>query len=256
MSRRPEAPRSRQVGRGTPVIGVLGGMGPAATVDFYGKLVALVPAEFDQSHPRVVIWADPTVPDRSTALSGGGEDPTPWLLNGADKLQRAGATVIAMPCNTAHAFLPRMSGTVRVPILNMIEEVAAYLRGRLPAVQTVGLLATTGTVRAGLYQRVLHHGRIKLLLPTPETQRTYVDGAIRALKAGRRGTQVEQCLRHATAELTSRGAELLIAGCTELPLGLSASEASCPVIDPAEVLARAVLGHVGFPSALDMAGQR
>src|SRR3546814_6650974 len=86
-----------------PVIGILGGIGPAATADFYSKLVALTPGSTDQEHPKVVIWADPTVPDRTLALTENGPDPTPWLIRGARVLRESGATTLAIPCNTARS---------------------------------------------------------------------------------------------------------------------------------------------------------
>ena len=127
-----------------PVIGILGGMGPAATADFYSKLVALTPGSTDQEHPKVVIWADPTVPDRTLALTENGPDPTPWLIRGARVLRESGATTLAIPCNTAHAFLPAISSQLGLPVVHMIDEVARHIRTLSPAVTSVGLLATHG----------------------------------------------------------------------------------------------------------------
>src|SRR5215475_13736513 len=104
------------------MLGVLGGMGPMATVDFYRRLLPYTNVRTDQEHLPVIIWADPSVPDRSAALTGTGADPTAWLVKGARALQSVGATVLAMPCNTAHAFLPAIQAAVTVPLLNMVEE--------------------------------------------------------------------------------------------------------------------------------------
>jgi aspartate racemase len=226
------------------VIGVLGGMGPAATADFYAKLVAACPAGTDQGHPRVVIWADPTVPDRSRALTGNGPDPTPWLLRGAVVLEQAGATVLAIPCNTAHAFLPRIVSQLRVPVVHMIDEVARSLSAATPRVRTAGVLATSGTVEAGLYQAALASAGIQVVVPPATVQRRQVDHAIRAVKAGRRGADIRRDLLLAANDLRDRGAEVLIAGCTEIPLCLPAADAPCAVIDPGLVLAKAVLAYV------------
>src|SRR5205823_10945930 len=117
-----------------PIVGILGGMGPAATADLYAKIIAATPATRDQDHLHVVIWADPTVPDRSTALLHGGEDPTPWLLRGAQRLVEMGAALIAVPCNTAHAFLPRIAGEVPVPFLHMMAETATAIEVAHPAI--------------------------------------------------------------------------------------------------------------------------
>lgn len=224
------------------VIGILGGMGPAATADFYTKLVTLSAAGTDQDQPRVVIWADPTVPDRSRALTSDGPDPTPWLLRGVRTLEQAGASVLAIPCNTAHAFLPRMSGQVRIPVVHMIEEVAKFLAATMPDVSTAGVLATTGTVTAGLYQQALSSVGIRVFVPPEPVQRARVDRTIRAVKAGDRGAEVRQDLLVAANGLDGRGAEVLIAGCTDIPLGLPPADVPWP--DPGLVLARAVLVHV------------
>ena len=223
------------------IIGILGGMGPAATADFYSKLVSMTPVHSDQEHLRTVIWSDPTVPDRTEALLGQGPDPTPWLLHGCRVLREAGATVIAIPCNTAHAFVPRIADRIGLPIIHMIDEVARHLATFEPPVRTAGLLATTGTVQAGLYQQWLTRVGIDLVLPDPASQDEEVMAAIRAVKAGERGILAFEPLRRAAQRLVDRGAQAIIAGCTEIPLGLSPSAVDVPLLDPAVVLAQALI---------------
>ncbi|MCX5244178.1 amino acid racemase [Streptomyces sp. NBC_00201] len=224
----------------TEVIGILGGMGPAATADFYAKLVSMTPGHSDQDHLRTVIWSDPTIPDRTEALLGNGTDPTPWLLNGSRVLREAGATVIAIPCNTAHAFVPRIADHVGLPIVHMIGEVARHLATLRPTVRTAGLLATTGTVQAGLYQEWLDRYGIRLALPDPTSRQDEVMAAIRAVKAGKNGAATAP-LADAALQLTGQGAQAIIAGCTEIPLGLPADAVDVPLIDPAVILARALV---------------
>lgn len=226
----------------TEIIGILGGMGPAATADFYAKLVSMTPGRSDQDHLTTVIWSDPTIPDRTEALLGNGPDPTPWLLNGGRVLREAGATVIAIPCNTAHAFVPRIADHVGLPIIHMIGEVARHLTTLRPAVRTAGLLATTGTVRAGLYQEWLDRYGIRLVLPDEADQHGAVMAAIRAVKAGTRDAATASLTR-AARRLTERGAQAIIAGCTEIPLGLpaGADTIDVPLIDPAVILARTLV---------------
>src|SRR5690606_23023618 len=98
-----------------PIVGILGGMGPLATADLYRKIIEVTPATRDQDHLHVIIDADPTVPDRTQALLHGAEDPTPWLVAGARRLESAGASFIVIPCNTAHAFLDRLLPEISVP---------------------------------------------------------------------------------------------------------------------------------------------
>ncbi|MEU7282842.1 amino acid racemase [Streptomyces sp. NPDC045431] len=222
-------------------IGILGGMGPLATVDFYRKVIDVTPAGVDQDHLPVVVWADPTVPDRSAALTGRGPDPTPWLVRGAHRLEAMGARIIATPCNTAHAFLDSVRTSVRVPMLDMIAETVAEIRSCHPDVTSVGLLATTGTLRAGLYQRGLEGEGLRVVTPTTLTQEEYVTGAIRRVKAGEVDAGPVRLIERAAEELAARGAGLLVAGCTELPLLLGETSAGLPVVDPTSVLARATV---------------
>jgi len=249
---------SAKVGRGV-VVGVLGGMGPAATADFYQKLVAATPATTDQQHLRVVMWSDPTVPDRTAALMDDGPDPTPWLLCGLRILAEAGADLIAMPCNTAHAFLTPATGRTGAPIVHMIDQAVRAVTALSPPVHRVGLLATTGTVRAGLYQDWLGRAGLQAVLPTDDEQEDLVTTAIRAVKAGDRGSGVSELLEVAGASLVRRGAQVIIAGCTEIPLVVGEWCASIPVIDPNRALARAVvaaaLGAAGDPARYALTGQ-
>ncbi|MFI9153563.1 aspartate/glutamate racemase family protein [Streptomyces sp. NPDC053367] len=222
-------------------VGILGGMGPLATADFYRKVIDATPAGVDQDHLPVVVWADPTVPDRSAALTGHGPDPTPWLVRGAHRLEALGARVIATPCNTAHAFLDEVRTSVRVPMLDMIAETAAEIRSAHPEVTAVGLLATTGTIRAGLYQRALEAAGLRVVVPGELSQGEAVTGAIRRVKAGDTGPAAARLVERAGEELAVRGAGLLVAGCTELPLVLGGRSAGLPVVDPTAVLARATV---------------
>jgi hypothetical protein len=153
-----------------------------ATADFYLKLVLATPAAIDQEHLRVLIWSDPTIPDRSEALLAHGADPTPALIAGAKLLEQSGAGMLAVPCNTAHAFLKSVQAEVGIPIIHMIEETANYVAALAPEVQCVGLLSTTGTQRAGLYQAWLEQKGITVLSPGAGSQENLVMPAIRAVR--------------------------------------------------------------------------
>lgn len=221
------------------IIGILGGMGPAATADFYSKLVALTPVHRDQDHVRTVIWSDPTIPDRTEALLGLGPDPTPSLRLGARVLRDAGATMIAIPCITAHAFAAEVEHESGLPVVHMIDEVAEHLSSLQPAARTVGLLATSGTLHAGLHKKWLD--RVDIVLPDPDSQEDEVMAAIRAVKAGERGEAVVEPLRSAAERLVKDGAQAIIAGCTEIPLVLTPDAVPVPLLDPAVILARALI---------------
>lgn len=222
------------------VIGILGGMGPAATADFYAKLVSATPAVVDQDHVRALIWSDPAIPDRTAALVGSGPDPVPLLVAGAQRLQDAGAMFIAMPCNTAHAFLDRVRAHVDLPFVHMIEETCRHIVQR--SVGAVGLLATTGTVRSGLYQRSLESTGTAVLTPGATDQERVVE-VIARVKAGVVDDQTRRLIRQSVARIVDRGAQVIIAGCTELPLALADMDVHVPVIDPTLVLAKAAVAR-------------
>lgn len=224
-----------------PIIGILGGMGPAATADLYTKLIAATPATRDQEHLHVIIWADPSVPDRTDALLHGGADPMPLLLRGARALAADGADLIAIPCNTAHAFLSALARDVAVPFLDMMEETASFVELHHPTIARVGLLATSGTCQVGLYQEAFARHHVEVVVPPDALQERCVTAAIRRVKMGDSGAGVTALLQEAAAGLVTRGAEAVITGCTELPLVFHDGDAAVPVIDPTAALAAAIV---------------
>lgn len=228
-----------------PIIGILGGMGPAATADFYAKIVRSTPALRDQDHPQAVIWSDPSIPDRTTALRGSGPHPGPKLMEGARKLESAGATLIAVPCNTAHAFLAEIQAAVDIPVLNMVEETRdLVLECGLAPGSVVALLATEGTLRARLYQHVFARTGIDVLLPNAADQQL-VNEAIALVKADAADPRAGQLLADVVRDFERAGVRAIIAGCTELPIGLGqVGGLEAEVIDPTEALATAVVREV------------
>lgn len=215
------------------LLGVLGGMGPAATADFYSKLIAASPAERDQDHVPVVIWADPTTPDRSAAILGEGMDPTPWLRRGAEMLSAAGSKLIVIPCNTAHRFAADALNGLGVRLIDMIEETVEEL-ARMPlASREVGVLATDGTLSARLYQEALERRGFTCLLPDATEQQLVMD-VIRAVKAGH-GRGAASGVVQVANGLIERGAAAIVAGCTEIPLVLEDASVAVRVVDPVQV---------------------
>lgn len=225
-----------------PIVGILGGMGPAATADFYTKLIEATPAATDQEHLRVVIWADPTVPDRSQAITGGGEDPTPKLAEGARRLKEAGAGFYVVACNSAHAFLAAVREQVDLEYLSLIDVTADHIAS-LPHTAQAGLLATDATVGSQLYQQALETRGVAPVIPTPEDQQVVME-AIYAVKASRMSDEQRAALAGVAERLADRGADVIIAGCTEIPLALSDEQSPRPLIDPAGLLVRRVLEEV------------
>jgi aspartate racemase len=221
------------------VIGVLGGMGPLATADLYRKIIEATPASRDQDHMHVIIEANPAVPDRSDALLNGGPDPTPLLRAGAQRLAAAGAGFIVVPCNTAHAFLPKIQLELAIPIVSMIDETARAIAERLPA-STVGILATAGTIAANLYQHAFDAVGLRSVTPDAAGQ-ARVSMAIARVKSGHVGVDETELVRETAIELVERGAQVLITACTELPLILTQRDSPVPLFDPTQVLAEAAV---------------
>lgn len=221
---------------GRRVVGVLGGMGPMATVEAYQRIVLATPATTDQEHLHVIIDSDPSIPDRTGALLFGEPDPRPRLEASANRLATAGAEIICMPCNTAHAFHPWLQERVPVPIVHMLEETGAAAAAT--GSTTFGLLATAGTVRTRLYQDVFEHLGLTMLAPSVSAQ-GLLSSTIASIKAGHlmRDAVLDQ-VQVAARELSDEGVETLVIGCTELSLIASHLAASYAVIDALDVLVR------------------
>lgn len=221
------------------VVGILGGMGPEATADLFSKIIASTPAARDQEHLRILVDCIPQVPDRTEAIRGLGESPAPVLRAAARRLETWGAELIAIPCNTAHYYHREISAAVGVPVLHIMRETAASIRRGHPAATTAGVLATTGTLETALYAQALAGAGLTELAPPPEIQGQVME-AIYAIKAGDR-QPARVLLMRAAAALAEAGAEVVIAGCTEVPLALRPGDLDVPLIDATLVLARAVV---------------
>lgn len=219
-------------------------MGPAATVDFYSKLIEATPASGDQGHLRVMIWADSTVPDRSAAIAGVGQDPTPKLVEGAQHLADAGASFYVVTCNGAHAFLPQVRRQVDLDYLSIVTVTADHV-GALPFAKKAGLLATDATLTAGLYQDALISAGVAPQVPSVEDQHTVME-TIYSVKAKELRLEQRQALADVACRLSANGADVIIAACTEIPLALSAAECPRPLVDPAVLLANEVVNEASF----------
>lgn len=211
------------------VLGVLGGMGPAATLLFLTKVQAYTPAEKDQDHIRVIADINPKAPDRNIPGAGAGA----VLAEMAGALHGAGAEVLAMPCNTAHAHADLIQRSSGLPLIDMIDlgAEAAQRSGAMRA----GVLGTKGALR--LYREYLAARAMGLVSLSPERQEAFMVTLYR-IKAGDLGDDVKREMQGYAAELQALGAEVLIAGCTELPLVLDKNDVTLEFVDPGDLLAR------------------
>lgn len=224
------------------IVGVIGGMGPLATVDLYRKIVEHTDADCDQAHVRTMIDSNTNIPDRTAALLSGGESPVRELQSSARLLEQAGAQVLVMPCHTAHCFYDEVQAAVHVPVLNMIELTVQELKRR--GVARAGLLATDGAVQSGIYQRHFEDSGIELLLPDPDGQAALMDMIYSGVKAGRSDYDT-QAVRTALDSLIDAGAQTLILGCTELPPAFEMYGLDYPNLDPTLTLALAAITASG-----------
>lgn len=223
-------------------VGVLGGMGALATVDFLHKLVLATPANCDQDHISLLVRFCPEVPDRVDALLGRGPSPEPALVAAALGLERGGARCLVMPCNTAHAWHDAIAHALSIPILHIADAAlkAASLSGE-PG--SVGLLATTGTLCSGIYQS-RGGNDVGWITSSNDEQDQWVMPGIRAVKANRLedGTRL---LQLAAEALIRRGAKIIIMGCTEIPIALARKALGVPLVDSTLALAHACVAWTG-----------
>lgn len=227
-------------------IGILGGMGPLATADLFRKLVLLTAADCDSGHIRVYIDDNPSIPDRTAAILEGGPDPLPAMTDSLRKLERCGAGCIIMPCNTAHYFLPRLQALTEIPFLSMLEATAKACRTRLPN-RTAAVLATKGTLAAGLYQQALEAESVPFLIPGGAEQDALMRVIYGGVKAGAPPDSYRADMASVLDALTAQGADYFILGCTELPLAFQALALDVPVVDPTAELAKAAIRFCGYP---------
>ena len=219
------------------IIGILGGMGPEATIDLFQKIVKLTPAQHDQDHLKIIIFNNPKIPDRTKAIFYGGENPLPELIKTAQDLEKAGADFIIMPCNTAHYYRQEIQKMVGIPILNMIQETTIYIHQAFPQIKKVSVFATIGTNQAGLYQTYLNDFGIETL-PLTESEQGQIMEIIYGVKAGQDLNQLKKRVIEVAKLHTEKGTEAIIAGCTEIPLVLKDGDVTIPVIDPTLILAQ------------------
>lgn len=213
------------------VLGVLGGMGPAATVAFLERLQALTPARGDADHIRVIADINPHVPDRNTQPEAAGRE----LARMAAGLRDAGAQVLAMPCNTAHAHADAITAASGLPLVHMIEETAR--EARAAGSRRPGVLGTG----AG---RALYAGILDAVLLDEADQAAFM-ALVYRIKAGDVGLSARAEMARLAGRLTGAGADAIVAGCTEVALVLSPGDLAVPLIDSLDALARACVEACG-----------
>jgi len=223
-------------------VGIIGGMGPEATVDLMQRVIQATPAHDDQDHLRMLVDNNPKVPSRIKALiEGAGEDPVPVLVQMARDLERWGADFLAIPCNTAHHLHPAVQAAVGVPVLNMIELTAGRIRQETPDVRKVGVLASTAVIRTDLYGESFARRGVEVVHPGDKSQ-DQVLAAIRAIKAQTFSSASLDALNRAVDDI-AREAEVILIACTELSVIAKKLQLSVATCDSAQVLAEAIVAE-------------
>ncbi len=224
------------------IIGIIGGMGPLATCDLFKKIIEKTKnAKCDQEYIHVCIDCNTNIPDRTEAILNGGKNPVPEMVKSGILLESMGANVLVMPCNTAHYFYDKITPFLNIPLLNMPEETAKKLKQK--DVKKVGLLATDGTIKSNVYHRALEKYGIEALTPSAAQQKSVMDIIYNGVKAGNQNIDLTDFYA-AIDSLLKKGAELLILGCTELPVAFDIFHIDRPVIDATSVLAEAAVRFV------------
>ena len=227
-------------------LGILGGMGPMATVQFYRNVVAHTLAARDSDHINTIITSRADIPDRTDFILGkSGDSQLPKMTADAKMLADAGADVIAIPCNTARYFQPELEACVRVPVLDIVRETANHVMQR--GFSRAAILGTEGTIKIGAYRRVLDSLGVFCVEPDADTQSLVTSVIYDYVKAGLAGG--EAIFEDIARRMFDRGCDCLILGCTELPL---VSTADSRIVDSLEVLAyRSIVMCGGTPTGFD-----
>lgn len=223
-------------------IGIIGGMGPMATCDLMQKIILQTEATIDQEHVHILVDCNTNIPDRTAAIIGDGESPLPEMIKSASRLQAMGAQALVVACNTAHYFLQDLEKSVEIPIISILQEVGRHLRqcGYL----SVAVLGTYGTIRSGVYGNVLTKMGIACTYPTEDDQQLIMSLIYDYVKAGKDYPH-PKLIYAMVNRLKAQDIQALVLGCTELPILFAKLDTVLPVVDPTDILARAVIRFSG-----------
>lgn len=224
------------------VVGIIGGMGPEATVDLLQRIIANTRALDDVDHIRCIVDNNPKIPSRIRAiLEGDGENPGPCMAEMARRLEQYGADFLVIPCNTAHYYYDDAAAAVSIPVVHLIDLVVETVLADNPGIGQVGILGSTTIVKTGLYASRFRERGVEVVYPEEEMQEKLF-GVIRAVKAGDTSDRVNRHFVDICSHLAGKGATLCILGCTEL--GVIRADLPLKSYDAAEILAREIVAIV------------
>ncbi len=221
------------------IAGILGGMGPDATIDLMHRIIRLTPALDDNDHIRCIVDNNPKVPSRIKAIiEGNGEDPGTCMADMAKRLESYGADFLAISCNTAHYYYETISNAVKIPVINLIDIVVSHVKKTNPDCQKIGMLASTAVLMTGLYEKRFHELGINVIYPDPIYQKQLFK-IIKDIKAGNTCAEVVKRYKEICEHLNSTGVESIIIACTEL--SIISRDLPIEIIDAAEILANKII---------------
>lgn len=228
--------------RAHKILGIIGGMGPSATALLFQKIIDYTDAGKDAEHIHIIIDNNPAIPDRTTAILKGDDTPAIHICEIGKKLEKCGAQVLAIPCNTSHYFLPYIQERLSVPVINMLEETAKECVAC--GYTKVGVLATTGTIKTQIYEKELEKFGITTVYPDQEGQEQVMEIIYNQVKAGK--TADTSIIKSQLDRMAENGVQAFILGCTELPIVLKDGNYGYHFIDTLEVLAKSAITSAGY----------
>ena len=221
--------------------GIIGGMGPEATLDLFKKIIKNTPAKRDQEHIPIVVDNYPQIPDRTNFLYGRGENPLPYLLESLKRLEKAGVDCLCMPCNTAHYFINELRKSTQLPFISIVESVLDEIKKSKKTYEKIGLMATDGAIKGKVYHLPFEKSGLTIVNFEDNIQKEIME-SIYTLKSGdiERAKYVFEIV---FKKIIDNGYDCLIAGCTEIPILTSfvKNSSSADILDATELLAKKVV---------------
>lgn len=219
------------------VVGLLGGMGPEATIDIFQKIVKITNAKKDEDHLRIIVDNNPKMPSRQDAILKGTENPGPMMAMTAQNLQKAGADFIIICANTAHYFYDYVRDSVEIDVLHIIDETVNETKNFNKLIKKVGILATTGAMKANVFQSSFNKQKIEII-ELPNYLQDKIQDSVFSYKYNGQNEKNVDNLIEVINYLIKSGAEAIIMGCTEIPIILKdTTTIAVPLLDPNEIIA-------------------
>ena len=230
-------------------VGVIGGVGPMATVYYMQRVIEMTKAGCDQEHINMLVFNDCDIPDRTAFITEKSPDnPLPVMVEDPilKRLEAAGCEFVVIPCNTAHYFYDELEQAVEIPVVNIVEETIRYAKARVQDLSCVGIMATTGTIVTGTYQKYAERAGLSFAVPDEDEQNLLMQIIYDGVKAGKPVPRAD--FDRVANHLRAKGAQCLILGCTELSVLKRDLPINDPdVLDSIDVLASETVRRSGKP---------